>query len=74
MAMQLWDKSDKDWAKMIPSFRKPIIAAINGIAFGGGLELAMMCDIIVASENSKLCLPETKLAVTPSLGGAVRMR
>jgi enoyl-CoA hydratase len=54
-------------------FPKPTIAAINGLAFGGGVEIAMCCDLIVASENSRLCLPEIKLGVFPSSGGTVRV-
>ena len=71
---KLWDKSDMGWFKIISTFRMPLIAAINGIAFKGGLELAMMCDIVVASEDSKMGLPETKLGVMPSTGGTVRLR
>ena len=44
----------RDWWQVIPNFRKPLIAAINGMCFGGGLEVAMMADILLASENAKL--------------------
>ena len=54
-------------------FPKPTIAAINGLAFGGGVEIAMCCDLIVVSEDSRLCLPEIKLGVFPSSGGTVRV-
>ncbi len=51
----------------------PTIAAIEGNALGGGLELALCCDIRVASENSRLGLPEVRLAVTPGAGGTQRL-
>ena len=54
---------------ILPVFRKPFIAAINGIAFGGGLEVAMMADILVCTENAKMGLPETGLGVMCGTGG-----
>jgi enoyl-CoA hydratase len=74
MKKQLFDDYfERTWWKIIPKFRKPLIAAINGIAFGGGLELALMCDILIVSEDAKLGLPEIKLGVIPGSGGTQRL-
>jgi enoyl-CoA hydratase len=51
----------------------PVVAAVNGFALGGGLELALACDFIVASENAKLGLPEVSLGLIPGFGGTVRL-
>jgi enoyl-CoA hydratase/carnithine racemase len=57
----------------IEYFRKPVIAAVNGAALGGGMELSLACDLRIASVNATMALPETRLAVIPGGGGTQRL-
>jgi enoyl-CoA hydratase len=66
------DYITRNWETM-RSIRKPIIAAVAGFALGGGCELAMMCDIVIAADTAKFGQPEIKLGVMPGAGGTQRL-
>ena len=66
-------KKGQDAFRLLEEMGKPVVAAVNGYALGGGLELALACHLRVASEKAKFGLPEVKLGIIPGYGGTVRL-
>lgn len=72
-AWQLAAEGQKLLFNLVENLSTPVVAAINGFALGGGLELAMSCHFRIASENAKMGLPEVSLGVIPGYGGTQRL-
>ncbi len=70
---QMFDDNQFEPFYKLRSMKKPIIAAVNGFALGGGCELVMACDMIIASETAKFGQPEINLGVIPGMGGSQRL-
>jgi enoyl-CoA hydratase len=74
--LQMWSEWIRHGHRVfsrLSNLRQPVICAIQGLAFGGGLELALACDIRIASESAQFAMPEVKLATVPGWGGTARL-
>ena len=72
-AIEMWQIDQFSTWDQIRKTKKPLIAAVSGFALGGGCELAMTCDMIIASETAKFGQPEIRIGVTPGAGGTQRL-
>lgn len=71
---EIFSRKGHNLLNVIRNFNKPVIAAVNGYALGGGFELALACDMIFASKNAKFGFPEVTLGIMPGFGGTQNLR
>lgn len=71
--LELWSSKRNEYWRVINDFAKPLVAAVNGFAYGGGCEFVLQSDIAVCGESASFCLPEVKLGFVPGRGGTQRL-